>query len=288
MRRLPALVAALLLPVAQSLILGTAVTTGSLLIYPATAQAQSAEAVAKVAQAITVRIEGATQGSGVLVKRDGNRYTVLTAWHVVSGQRPGEELSIFTPDGQEHPVKAAQSMRQRRTAGECLAWDQDTGRCASQTGAALQDATAITFYSSRNYSIAAVMDYKEGAYCVTSADKCDIYVAGFPASASRTLAVTAGRLIAYGKIKNNSGYSLVYSAPTRIGMSGGPVLDYEGFLMGIHARGDVKAGSPQNLQHSNIAEINQGVALPCDIDFNTKAYAVRGTRFHGYRIKSCD
>ena len=105
MRRLPALVAAVLLPVAQPLILGTAVTTGSLLVYPAPVHAQTAEAVAKVAQAITVRIEGATQGSGVLVKRDGNRYTVLTAWHVVSGQRPGEELDIYTPDEQRHKLE---------------------------------------------------------------------------------------------------------------------------------------------------------------------------------------
>jgi hypothetical protein len=85
MRRLPALVAALLLPVAQPFLLGTAVGTGALLVSQAPAQPQSAEDVAKAAQAITVRIEGATQGSGVLVKREGNRYTVLTAWHVVSG-----------------------------------------------------------------------------------------------------------------------------------------------------------------------------------------------------------
>jgi hypothetical protein len=105
MRRLPALVAALLLPATPPLLLGTAALTGALLVSLAPAQAQSAEAVAKVAKAITVRIEGATQGSGVLVKREGNRYTVLTAWHVVSGQRPGEELDVYTPDGQQHQVE---------------------------------------------------------------------------------------------------------------------------------------------------------------------------------------
>lgn len=71
----------------------------------AIAQAQSAEMIGTIAKSITVRIEGATQGSGVLVKRDGNRYTVLTAWHVVSEQRPGEELDIYTPDGQRHSVE---------------------------------------------------------------------------------------------------------------------------------------------------------------------------------------
>ena len=105
MRRLTALAAAVLLPATPPLLLGTAAFTGALLVSQAPARAQSAEAVAKVAQAITVRIEGATQGSGVLVKRDGNRYTVLTAWHVVSGQRPGEELDIYTPDGQSHQLE---------------------------------------------------------------------------------------------------------------------------------------------------------------------------------------
>ena len=66
MRRLPALVAALLLPTAQPLLLG-AVTSTAVVVAQVPAQAQSAEAVAQIAQAITVRIEGATQGSGVLI-----------------------------------------------------------------------------------------------------------------------------------------------------------------------------------------------------------------------------
>jgi len=106
MRRLPALVAALLLPASQPLLLSTALSTASLLVSEAAAQAQSQEAVGKIAQAITVRLEtSGAGGSGVLVKRDGNRYTVLTAWHVVSGQRAGEELDIYTSDGQRHQLE---------------------------------------------------------------------------------------------------------------------------------------------------------------------------------------
>ena len=47
-----------------------------------------------MAKAITVRIEGATMGS-VLVKNDGDLYTVLTSWHVVKSQGPNEELDII-------------------------------------------------------------------------------------------------------------------------------------------------------------------------------------------------
>ena len=90
-RRTSALAAALsLLPIGQPLLLGTlagitTATTAVLLLAPA-AVAQDASAVARVAKAITVRIEGATQGSGVLVKREGNRYT--QQFRLVSHPRP--------------------------------------------------------------------------------------------------------------------------------------------------------------------------------------------------------
>ncbi|MFL0729619.1 MAG: hypothetical protein AB8B37_07785, partial [Prochlorococcus sp.] len=97
-RRTTAFAAALsLLPLGQPLLLGTltgiTTATTAVLLQQTPVIAQDASAVARIAKAITVRIEGATQGSGVLVKKEGNRYTVLTAWHVVEGNRPGEELA---------------------------------------------------------------------------------------------------------------------------------------------------------------------------------------------------
>ena len=89
-RRTTALTAAALslLPLGQPLLSGTlgiAAATAAVVLNQGAAIAQDASAAARIAKAITVRIEGATQGSGVIVKREGNRYTVLTAWHVVSG-----------------------------------------------------------------------------------------------------------------------------------------------------------------------------------------------------------
>ena len=213
MRRLPALVAALLLPATQPLLLGTAAVTGALLVAQAPAQAQSAEAVAKVAQAITVRIEGATQGSGVLVKRDGNRYTVLTAWHVVSGQRPGEELDIYTPDGQRHPLEQGSIKR----LGEV-------------------DLAVLTFNSTSSYEVAPVGDTK--SVSMGSA----IFVAGFPLPSSavplRLLRFLKGDVIANATVAITNGYQLLYSNPTLPGMSGGAVLNAQGQLVGIHGQGE--------------------------------------------------
>ena len=142
-RRSTALTAAALslLPIGQPLILGSVgitTATTAVLFQQSPANAKDALAVAKIAKAITVRIEGATQGSGVLVKKEGNRYTVLTAWHVVSGNRPGEELAIYTPDGKGQQLEQGSIQR----LGEV-------------------DMAVLTFSSSGAYEVASIGDIKK-------------------------------------------------------------------------------------------------------------------------------
>lgn len=214
MRTPRSLVSILLLPTAISpLLLSSFASTGVLLVAQAPAQAQSAEAVAKVAQAITVRIESATQGSGVLVKRDGKRYTVLTAWHVVSGQIPGEELDIYTPDGQRHQLEQGSIKR----LGEV-------------------DLAVLTFLSSFNYKLASFGDAKS----LTMGSP--VFVAGFPllteAVNVRILRFLRGDVIANANVAIANGYQLLYSNPTLPGMSGGSVLSAQGGVVGIHGQGE--------------------------------------------------
>ena len=210
MRRLPVLLVALLVPAAQPLLLGAGISISTILLVQTPAQAQSAEAVAKVAEAITVRVEGATQGSGVLVKRDGIRYTVLTAWHVVSGQRPGEELDVYTPDGQRHKVEQSSIKR----LGEV-------------------DMAVLSFSSSSSYEVAQVGDVKSVSM------GSPVYVGGFPlpssAVPSRLMRFLKGDVIANATVAIPNGYQLLYSNPTLPGMSGGAVLNAQGQLVGIHA-----------------------------------------------------
>ncbi len=201
-----------MLPTAQPLLLG-AVASTAVVVSQVPAQAQSAEAVAQIAQAITVRIEGATQGSGVLVKREGNRYTVLTAWHVVSGQRAGEELDIYTPDGQRHSVEPGSIQRLGQV-----------------------DMAVLSFVSSGSYELARVGDVgsvKSGG---------PIYVSGFPLSTSsvpsRIFRFLKGDVIANATVAIPNGYQLLYSNPTLPGMSGGAVLNGQGQLVGIHGQGE--------------------------------------------------
>jgi len=236
MRRLPALLAALLLPAAQPLLWGTALSTASLLVSEAPAQAQSQEAVGKIAQAITVKIEGATLGSGVLVKRDGNRYTVLTAWHVVSGQRPGEELDIYTPDGQRHQL------------------EQGSIRRLGQV-----DMAVLTFSSSTAYEVARVGDVKSVA--MGSA----ILVAGFPLPSSavptRLLRLIKGDVIANATVAIPDGYQLLYDNQTLPGVSGGALLNAQGELVGIHGKAEKADQVSESSGKAVATGTNQGVPI---------------------------
>ena len=81
--RITAIAAAMsLLPMGQPMLLGTlTASTAAIVLSASKAQAKDASEIARIAKAITVRIIGATEGSGVLVRKERNRYTVLTAWH---------------------------------------------------------------------------------------------------------------------------------------------------------------------------------------------------------------
>ena len=236
MRRLPFLVATVLLPIAPPLLLSTAVSTGAVLLAQAPAQAQSAEAIAKIAEAITVRIEGATEGTGVLVKRDGNRYTVLTAWHVVSAQKPGEELDVYTPDGKRHPVERGSIKR----LGEV-------------------DMAVLSFSSPNAYEIAPIGDVKS----VSSGSS--VYVSGFPlptsAVPSRIWRFLKGDVIANATVAIPNGYQLLYSNPTLPGMSGGAVLNAQGKVVGIHGQGETDSKMSEQVGVAVKTGTNQAVPI---------------------------
>ena len=236
-RRSTALTAAALslLPIGQPLILGTVgitTATTAVLFQQSPANAKDALAVAKIAKAITVRIEGATQGSGVLVKKEGNRYTVLTAWHVVSGNRPGEEVAIIAPDGKEHQLENGSIER----LGEV-------------------DMAVLTFSSPGAYEVASIGDIKKVKH-----DQ-PIYVAGFPLNNSQNLRYEKGEVVANADVGIDQGYQLLYDNKTESGMSGGVLLNADGELVGLHGRGE------KNEKESTVREmtmktgINQGVPI---------------------------
>ena len=91
------------------------ILTSITLTQPAIAQGLSCnQEVDEIAQKITVLIDinNKYNGSGVLIKRDSNTYTVLTAFHNVKD--PNFKYAIVTPDGQRYPLNV-QNIQPLRT-----------------------------------------------------------------------------------------------------------------------------------------------------------------------------
>lgn len=183
----------------------------AIVTYGSAAQAMVADEVRQTAEEVTVLIDGLNPGSGVLVAQEGNTYWVLTAEHVVATE---DEYYIVAPDGTEFPL--------------------DYSTVQKLPGV---DLALLRFTSDRSYSVATL-----GNYAANSNDAY-IFAYGWDADHRQPL-FTAGQIIArdfaLGVTRNpiDRGYKLFYTNVTEKGMSGGPILDTDGRLIGIHGQSD--------------------------------------------------
>ena len=177
------------------------------------AQALTPEEVNLRAKQITVRIDGASTGSGAIVGYENGIYTVLSNWHVMKNQ--GEYI-VRTIDGRTHKVNPI-SIKQ--LAGLDLA--------------------VLQFNSNQNYQVAEIGDsgrLNEGQ---------NIYFAGYPGELrqedNRYYRFFTANLVGILPKSTKNGYSLVYNGEAFPGMSGGPVFDKNGMTIGIHGEANVHA-----------------------------------------------
>jgi tetratricopeptide (TPR) repeat protein len=198
--------------------------------------ALTTEQIAKVAEQVSVRIDGQAPGSGVIIARQGQTYFVLTAAHVVATE---DEYEIVTPDRQRYKIVYQKVVKFQ--------------------GA---DLAVVQFTSPRNYQIATLGDssrVQRGA---------PVYVTGWPAGGNAinnpTLLFLKGIVAASSQVQQAEGYGLIYNNPTVPGMSGGPVLNVQGELVGIHGRGE----TDQHAKTSNPSVVVK-VGLNLGIPINT-------------------
>jgi len=233
----------LLLP----LLIGTSTT----LIQPQSATAQSSPLIAKQAKQITVLIDSNnSKGSGVIINKSGNNYTVLTAGHVVGRQ---DKYEIITNDNQRHAVKSVKKLPN-------------------------VDLAVVNFTNNnsnnQNYTPAKIGNSD------SSSEGTTVYVAGFPkptAAISESIyTFLDGRISANAAKPLREGYALVYTIDTLPGMSGGPVLNQRGELIGIHGRGDTTQNYQISEANPNII-IKTGFNLGIPINTFKQLYAFKDT-----------
>ncbi|MBE9233913.1 GUN4 domain-containing protein [Cuspidothrix issatschenkoi LEGE 03284] len=207
-------------------ILGT--TTLALVQYQPVSALTPAQ-VNDIAKPITVMIGGLDgKGSGVIIAKNGNTYTVLTANHVVKKAGYGI-YEIITHDGQKYQME-----NKAQTVGKL-------------------DLALVRFTSSQNYPLAKIADsrtVKEGAR---------VYYAGFPAETAnqpRNYRFIPADIT--GRSQNQDGYELSYNGQALPGMSGGPVLNEEGLLIAIHGKVETKSIIIQGVQRTEIVGV-QGI-----------------------------
>ena len=217
------------------------------------------------AKQITVRIDSSSgaNGSGVIIAKEGNTYTVLTADHVLCEKDDDYKCidytyEIVTPDGEKHTL--------------------DASTVKAEAGV---DLATFKFTSNEPYQVAQLANYPV-------ANNDEVFVAGYPKLSNNTPTPWLFSL-GYGfdreqgllEINDNSlsndssglvssqgslsgGYEMVYTSITYGGMSGGAVLDRDGRVIGIHGLAEGQAALDS--QNSSVKQVQLGYSLGVPID----------------------
>jgi tetratricopeptide (TPR) repeat protein len=189
--------------------------------YAHAVAAKTPAEVQAIGRAVTVEIKlpkSTRFGSGVIVHRQGDLYTLVTNRHVVCGSRsctglPSAEIyNLGTADGLVYQVPVQQVQLLDRYL----------------------DLAIVQFRSKLNYPVAQVAnldDLRVGDLIYTTG--FPFQPPGFVFGEGKAIAVVHKRLTMDG-----GGYTIVYDAETLPGMSGGGVFDQAGRLVAIHGLGD--------------------------------------------------
>jgi tetratricopeptide (TPR) repeat protein len=215
----------------SSLFLAAALASTTVALVQPVAMAKSPSEIESIARAVTVVIKRQQQqdnGSGIIIQKKGDLYTLVTNRHVICGKSNCSNIpanEVFTlefPDGGKYKV-LNNSIK--------LLGSLDN----------IVDLAIIQFRSNRNYAVAKVaapgslkvedVVYASGYPCDRNSEPCQPL--GYFFGEGEVIAVVNKRLTGDG-----GGYTVVYNARTLPGMSGGGVFNSSGELVAIHGYGD--------------------------------------------------
>ncbi|MBV9386554.1 MAG: serine protease [Chroococcidiopsidaceae cyanobacterium CP_BM_ER_R8_30] len=229
---------------------GTATIAAIVISQPNAIAAKSPQEIAKLANRITVQVNPSPNdpqmrsGSGFIIARHGNNYTVLTCNHVLKGK----PATVRTYDGNTYPI----------TKGQSLA-----------TGTNAIDLALLTFNSSIDYPVAKLGNSDQASV------GAQIFVFGYPINKldrkvgeDRQFEFSPGYVTS--RLNNISGgYTIRYSAVTQSGMSGGPVFDIDGRVVGVHGLAEDDEASVVDEEGGQINPTSLGFIVTTKTGFNS-------------------
>ena len=186
---------------------------------------------------VLIQAEGLDPGSGVILRKERDKYYILTAAHVLGrlictdpDNVEEDQIEIMTSDGIWHEL-APNSVK---CPPIVPIGDKLCSSAFSQSSPWPIDLAIISFQSEKNYNVAKKHDAirRNGVH---------IFAAGFPQDQESdppkiVIYRSEGPAEIPPKSPNDTckGYGIRYIMPTKVGMSGGGIWSEKGKLIGIH------------------------------------------------------
>lgn len=189
------------------------------------------EEIKAYAQRITVKVlSGENSGSGIIIDRQNDTYQVLTNDHVLLFGKQNNAYKIKTSDGKIHIAKKVNNYNFQNN-----------------------DLGILKFTTPNHYQVAELSNVT-----FPSIDEV-VYGAGFIYNSgnnleNETLTFTSGKINLISDLSFRGGYQIGYSNDIKKGMSGGPLLNSKGQIIGINGRHKYPAwGNPYVFEDGSIA-----------------------------------
>jgi S1-C subfamily serine protease len=172
----------------------------------------SEEQLRQKAKSITVKVlSGQNSGSGILINKQGEIYTVVTNDHVLIFGQPNQAYRIQTPDGQIYPARVVKGVNFNH-----------------------KDLGLVQFSSQQDYPVVSL------SKSAKSNLGDEVFASGFPfaddVSQSRGFVFTKGKIEMFSQQPFGGGYQIGYSNRIQKGMSGGPVFNRQGEIIAINGK----------------------------------------------------